>query len=141
MRLWIRYGITLLFGLYAAVWDVRTRTIPVWPALIVCAAGLAAHGLIPGWYIEDSFFGAMIGGTLCLFSLASKGQIGMGDGIVMAALGAWLGFWTAARVLLYALMAAALWSVVLLVRRKGIGAQFPFVPCLLAAEAAAIVWQ
>lgn len=82
--------------------------------------------------IINSVLGGGSGFLIILLSKATRGQIGMGDGIILCATGVGLGVWDNLTLLLCALFWAALYAVILLTfrwadRKKRI----PFVPFLL----------
>lgn len=81
----------------------------------------------------DRCGGCMVGAAVILISLATKGKIGLADGILLCTTGLGLGFWGNLELFAMALLLAAIVSIVLLIlrladRKKSI----PFVPFLLA---------
>lgn len=82
--------------------------------------------------ITESLSGLPVGVLVMAISKATGGKIGMGDGMVLCVTGLWLGLWGNMELFAYALLAAAIVSVVLLAlrlvnRKKSI----PFIPFLL----------
>lgn len=82
--------------------------------------------------ITESLSGLPVGVLVMAISKATGGKIGMGDGMVLCVTGLWLGLWRNMELFAYALLAAAIVSVVLLAlrlvnRKKSI----PFIPFLL----------
>ena len=115
-----------------SLWDIRTKKIPVvltvlWGVLLfgcrVCRGldpVMAAAGMIPG-------------AVILVLSVLSNGKIGLGDGLVLCALGA--GFGTEAMVVILsgAFGLAALGAVALIVFQKaGRNREMPFLPYVFA---------
>ncbi|MCD8037570.1 MAG: prepilin peptidase [Lachnospiraceae bacterium] len=122
----------LLFA--AAIADLRSKKIS--RALI---AALAFAGLA-GIFAKDNFSvwqtagGVSIGMCAVGLSVASKEQIGRGDGLVIAALGLALGFGKCLSVVCIASVIMAFASVIILILRKGNkDTRLPFVPALFAS--------
>lgn len=83
--------------------------------------------------ILDRLGGIIIGITVIIISIATKGKIGLGDGLLLCITGMGLGFWGNLELFATALFFAAVLSIFLLIlrladRKKSI----PFVPFLLA---------
>lgn len=75
--------------------------------------------------------GSVVGITMMLISKISKGQVGMGDGVVLVATGLGLGLWNNLILLMYALFFVAVFSAVLLIRKKNTRKDtIPFMPFL-----------
>ena len=74
---------------------------------------------------------ALVPGIIMLIiSILSRGAIGMGDGILVMALGVCLSWMEIAIVLAIALMLSFFWAVIQLLARKNRMYAFPFVPFL-----------
>lgn len=104
-------GITLV----AALWDVRTRTIPRWLTVPALGAGLVWHAAAGGFLSALAAAGLGLGLGLLLLSL---GAFGGGDAKWLAALGALLGLPLWLWSLAFGLMAAAAWALWQLGRRS-----------------------
>lgn len=79
----------------------------------------------------------MIPGLLLLcIGKVSGGALGLGDGLVVLVSGIYLGIWRTLEFITLALLLSAAWAGFLMMgRKKGRKACFPFVPFLLAAYA------
>jgi leader peptidase (prepilin peptidase)/N-methyltransferase len=122
-------GVLLLI---CSVQDIRKKKIHLW---VIVIGGLLAIGCLPfceALSLLNRLGGGMIGLGVILISIASKGKIGIGDGILLCITGIGLGFWANLELFGIALFFAAMLSILLLVfrfadRKKSI----PFVPFLL----------
>lgn len=136
-------------GLLAALtclswWDIRKRMIPV-PVLL--AAGIytvilhmACHRLT--W--PEMAAGAAVGLFLLLLTLASRGKIGAGDGLLFAlVIGPALGFAGTCTVLYISLLLVTGAGCIAAVRKRAEGhgeaVEVPFVPFVLAAVVITLV--
>jgi leader peptidase (prepilin peptidase)/N-methyltransferase len=101
---------------------------------IVFVAGVSGFILMMypfGFYL--SFYnmggGLLIGIVLIVISKITRGQIGLGDGLIFCTTGLGLGFWPNLCLLLYSLtMAAAFSGFLFLIRKKDKVYTIPFVP-------------
>ncbi len=127
------YGCTAFLGI-CAVFDYRTKTIPVKGAQVTAAAGVLlrmAEGTLFTWPVCG---GILLGVFFWMLSKATAQQIGEGDGIMLAVTGLYTGFWQTAELLLGALLLAAGVSVWLLLRKKATWrTELPFAPFLFGA--------
>ena len=90
--------------------------------------------------LRSSVAGAAIGAAFLIISFLGKGSVGAGDGVLIAVLGAVLGFCDTAVMVVWALMLCAAFSMILLfVFRKGRRYEVPFVPFLLGGYAAMLI--
>ena len=124
--LWV--GI-LLFIL--GIQDIKRKEISCW--WLISVLPLIMIELIPPSEIAfmERVFGGLLGLFFIILSKVTKGQIGIGDGYVLCALGVILGISKATILLSYAFLLTSIVSIVLLVffrcnRKKTI----PFVPFL-----------
>jgi len=79
----------------------------------------------------DCIGGILVGGSVVLISKATRGKVGMGDGLILCATGIGLGLWGNLELFAFALFMAAVLCIMLLIlrlvdRKKSI----PFVPFL-----------
>ena len=85
-------------------------------------------------------FGIAPGVAVFLYSGLSRGSIGQGDGILLMALGIYLGAAAAVRIFLYAVFISAFYAIYLYFgKKKGKEYEMPFVPFLLVAFLADIL--
>lgn len=130
-------GMALLIGLVlivAAIVDGRHKHVPIiWMAVLFVLAIVSV--CIGGKYQYLSYWlGIVPGILLILTSLLTRGQIGMADGIVLMALGLYLGWFAIISLLFVALLLAAVWCIVLLIgRRAGRRTAIAFVPFICIA--------
>ena len=128
----IRYiGIFILL-IPCGISDLRSRMIPVWYVGIFAGLALLYHLT----FSEESFVqiaaGTALGLVFVLISRISKEALGMGDAIVIAALGAWCGIKDSLTLILFAFILAGIFGAVwMLVRKKNRKDSLPFVPFLL----------
>lgn len=121
----------VLAGLSA--YDLKRKKIVV-PVVIISGVVAVIYRLCCGTGILDLLAGIVPGVLLLFVSYCTKESIGMGDGMVLCALGVFCGCRMTFAILGMALVLAALLAIVLLVlRRAGRKTELPFVPCLCAA--------
>lgn len=119
-------------GLLAAnaVTDLRRREVLPIFSIIFGAAGFLWRLLVAGEPILLLLSGMIPGVLLLVLARASRGSIGLGDGIVVTALGGWLSFWTCflCVVFSFVVMTVAAGAFLLSGRRQ---VQIPYVPFLM----------
>jgi leader peptidase (prepilin peptidase)/N-methyltransferase len=122
-------GVMLLL---TSIQDVIQKKICIWMVAaggILCGSCILINRTV---LLQDSLGGMLVGAVVIIISKATAGKIGMGDGLILCVTGIGLGFWGNIELFAYALFAAAVVSIVLLIlrladRKKSI----PFVPFLL----------
>lgn len=124
-------AILLIILLVCGIQDIKSKRISLW--IIILGALLIVSGaLISGrCSVFDRIGGLAVGACVLLISIATKGKIGLGDGLLLCVTGLTLGFWGNIELFGLALLLAAVLSIFLLVfrladRKKSI----PFVPFL-----------
>ena len=133
MLLWIREAAGLILFLGNSLTDIRRQQI----SLIVTGA-MAVFGAVLR-FLGDGPPGGLIlaltpGITFILLSLASRGGIGMGDGIVLLAAGFYRTFEELLAVVLLAVfLSGAYAAFVFMAKRRG-DTRFAFVPFLFLAD-------
>lgn len=122
--------ITGAFLVFLAAYDMKTRTVPVFPVigmgglllLVRLFGGVGVAELVLGWVPGMLFF---------FLALLSNEKIGKGDGLVLLALGCGFGLEQQIGMLGLALCLAAAVSAVLLVLKKATRkTELPFIPFL-----------
>lgn len=103
--------------------DIRRKEISTIVLLVGAAIVLASIGVTIGMKQEGGIwiskgFGMLFGIMLMLLSKTSKGQIGMGDAIVLTVTGVVFGFWNNLCLLFYSLVLSAVYAVILLLMKK-----------------------
>ena len=117
---WVRICLIVVL-LYLAYFDLRTFRLPDVITLPLILLGLSFNGLSKQGFIsfQDAILGAILGYTFLwltnlLYRLAKKQDgIGMGDAKLLAALGAWLGWFTLPSLLLVASLTGLIGGVLL----------------------------
>lgn len=131
-----KIGVSLAVLFVNAVSDIKRKRICFTFTLVYLVTGMCfwvyrfCCGEENSWMI---WLGALVPGVfLCLLSWMSHGNIGMGDGIILLALGVWHGFEFTAEALIIALFAVSVYAgYLILVQRAGRKRQIPFVPFVL----------
>ena len=121
-------GVMLLL---CAIQDLKQKEVHIWMigigAILICIC-------VPfynSFSLIDCIGGVLVGGSVVLISKATRGKVGMGDGLILCATGIGLGLWGNLELFAFALFMAAVLCIVLLIlrlvdRKKSI----PFVPFL-----------
>lgn len=130
----LREILPFILLLQATYTDIKRREISVMVLLIF--GFLSILCLVFGMRINtlDFILGVMPGIVLAIISIITKGELGMGDAIVILVLGAYFGFVEICEILLFALLFSALFSILLLIfKRTSLKREYPFVPFLLGS--------
>lgn len=138
-RIKMFFVISIIIGillLVAGMMDLKSKSISrgfIFILMLVCLIGAFAKNNFGIW---DAVGGILIGLCAVGLSMASREQIGRGDGLVIAAIGLALGFRQCLFLVCIASVIMALVSVGVLIFRKGNrDTRLPFVPALFAAYA------
>ena len=128
----------LLFIL--SVMDLRNKKVNIWAVMlfgIVCVTGLLLNHKIN---IYSGICGFATGLFAVGFSLISKEQIGIGDGIIIAFMGLLLGFKNGLVIVCMASFFMAIVSLVLIVLKRVKGhTRLPFIPAIFASYCVCMV--
>ncbi len=134
----MRIIVYVIFGIYIAVLsieDILKKSIPVLllaAGILFIPAGLLTEGA-ECFSPADNILGVIPGAVLLIISFVSRGQIGIGDGVLVAITGASLGLEAVVRILTAALILIMLFSGGMLVfgkfKRKS---TLPFIPFIFA---------
>lgn len=129
----IRIILIMFLLAFNSICDWKYREISV----VVTLSGIIFSGLMvifmPAYTIGEVLGGIGIGIFLMICSLITRGQIGMGDGIICCFTGLCGGFFDTLGMLLAGLFFSAAVSAVLLITKKaGRKTKIPFVPFLFA---------
>lgn len=125
-----KYG-TLIFLLFSSLLDIRKREISIPVTLMFGLAGVA-YSIKTGRIMTDYLIPAAIGIFILACSILTRGQVGMGDGWLLMALGCMMRMESYIQMACIGmLLAAACSGVLLLVFRKSRKAEIPLVPFLL----------
>ena len=126
--------VVILILILESVMDIKNRNINWIHMVIFAIGGVVANFILEYQTLWSVIWGVAIGIMVFLFGLFSRGAIGCGDGVVFACVGVYLGGLNNIRLLFYSLLVAAVTGgVYVLIKRKSIKTQIPFVPCILIA--------
>lgn len=125
-----KYG-TLIFLLFSSFLDIRKREISIPVTLMFGLVGVA-YSIKTGRTMTDYLIPAAIGIFILACSILTRGQVGMGDGWLLMALGCMMRMESYIQMACIGmLLAAACSGVLLLVFRKSRKTEIPLVPFLL----------
>ena len=145
---WIRICLIVIL-VYLAYFDLRTFRLPDVITLPLILLGLLFNGVSNESLIsfQDSLIGAILG-YVCLwllnllYRIAKKQEgIGMGDAKLLAALGAWLGWFALPSILLIASLTGLIGGIIWLQwNKQNHHSAFPFGPFLAIAGIIELLW-
>ena len=115
-----------------SIQDIKTKSVSRWLLLLGAIILTISAVLHTDYTFFEIVIGVLLGASLYLFSKILRGQIGSGDGVIVAITGIGLGIWNNLGMLFCALFLAGIFSAILLITGKKRNYQFPFVPFLLA---------
>ena len=125
-----KYG-TLIFLLFSSLLDIRKREISI-PVTLMFGLARVAYSIKTGRTMTDYLIPAAIGIFILACSNLTRGQVGMGDGWLLMALGCMMRMESYIQMACIGmLLAAACSGVLLLVFRKSRKTEIPLVPFLL----------
>lgn len=125
-----RYG-TLLFLLFSSFLDIRKREISIPVTLLFGLVGVV-YSVRTGRTMTDYLIPLGIGILILGGSVLTRGQVGMGDGWMLLALGCMLRMECYIQMACIGMLLAAAYSgVLMLVFRKNRKTEIPLVPFLL----------
>lgn len=126
--------VVILILILESAMDIRNRTVSWMHMVIFLIGGIVANCILMYQSIWSVIAGVVIGAIIFLFGVLSKGSIGCGDGVVFTCVGIYLGGFSSIRLLFYSLIVAAIaGGLYVLIKKKSIKTQIPFVPCILVA--------
>ena len=133
---WVMLAVLIGF----AVYDIKTKTIPIM-AVTIIAAGVLLYRLCMGIGIWELVIGLIPGILLLLLAFATRESIGTGDGMMLCVLGLFCGWRQCLAVFGMALVLSALLSIILLLCHKaGRKTELPFLPSLLGGYLLYYLW-
>ena len=125
-----RYG-TLLFLLFSSFLDIRKREISI-PVTLLFGLARVVYSVRTGRTMTDYLIPLGIGILILGGSVLTRGQVGMGDGWMLLALGCMLRMECYIQMACIGMLLAAAYSgVLMLVFRKNRKTEIPLVPFLL----------
>ncbi|MFP3155734.1 prepilin peptidase [Lachnospiraceae bacterium ZAX-1] len=120
--------------------DIKKKKITCMYLLLFGIVGILLHLIYQNCTTYSLMGGLMIGLVLMALSKLTKGSIGIGDGLLLAITGIYLGVEDNMELLMTGLLFAAVWSLWLLtVCKKKRKHEIAFIPCLLIAYITMIV--
>ncbi len=132
--------VLLILLMICAIEDFKRKEVTVTYILLFGIAGVVLHLFYPNCSIYSILWGVLLGISVMVVSLLSRGSIGMGDGILLAVTGIYLGGYENLELFLVGLFLAGIWSLGLLVlKKKKRKEQIAFIPFLLVAYAFMLV--
>lgn len=132
--------ILLILLIICALEDWKRREVTVTYILLFGAAGVILHWLYPNCSVYSMVWGLLLGISVMGISFLSGGSIGMGDGILLAVTGIYLGGKANLELFLTGLFLAGIWSLGLVIlKKKKRKEKIAFMPFLLAAYAGMMV--
>lgn len=138
------YVIVFLYLCLMACYDIKKKEIS-WKASIVAALVLVIRQIyLINQDIEplSVLFGITVGLMLIVISILSRGEIGVGDGVLFVVSGLLFGLYENGVLLFLSLLFAAFVSGALLVtRRVGRTYALPFAPFVFAGYGVMCVWK
>lgn len=119
----------LLF--FSTIKDIRSKSISLPLVIVSCACLILIMPFNNVITIKSAILGTLVGLFIILVSKLTKGQIGIGDGIILLATGLGLGIWDNIALLTFALFLSAICCVILLAfRLVNLKMTIPFIPFL-----------
>lgn len=133
-------AILLILLFICAMEDLKRKEVTVMYILLFGIIGVVSHLFYPNCSIYSILWGLLLGLSIMAVSLFSRGNIGMGDGILLTVTGVYLGGYKNLELFLTGLFLAGIWSLGLLVlKKKKRKEKIAFMPFLLIAYAFMLV--
>ncbi len=126
-----------------SIQDIKTKRIGIIPIMAMMLL-LIIFARMRGTGMTEVILGILPGAAAALISLITRGKIGIGDALLIIAIGIGCGFYMTLEIWMTALLLSAVFGIVMLALKKATGkTEIPFVPFLLAGftvlEAVSIV--
>lgn len=139
---YIAYAFIGLLLIICSVDDILRKRIHVKKIIIFTVMLLIITPFRTDIGIVECITGIMIGLFVVLIAKITKGQIGIGDGLILCVTGLGLGLWMNLEMLCYAFTFATIFSMILLVRNmKNRKRKFPFVPFLFLGYVCCMLFE
>lgn len=134
----------LSFLIFNSWKDIRKKEISLWTAAVFGVGGITVN-LYRGTLSGSNLAAVGVGIGMIAFSLASEGEIGMGDGILLMALGTALSVKELLEILGTGLFCCCIWGIILLIlpnqgEKAGRKTEIPFVPFLLLGYLGGLIY-
>lgn len=127
-------GILGLLLIVVSIQDIKWKKIQVGIVLVASIVLCICVPFCSNLLIIDRILGLLVGLGVVLLSKATRGKIGIGDGMVLGVTGIGLGFWSNMELFALALSMAAVFSIGLIAfRRANRKTAIPFMPFLFVS--------
>ncbi len=141
----IGYVVLFVYLLVMSVYDIRKGEIQLTISLLAALVLLMRQlSLVPGGGIglSAAFPGVLVGVVLIVVSILTRGEIGIGDGIVFMVSGLVFGIYENGVLLFLSLVFTAFVSAILMVA-KHVGRKYtlPFVPFVFIGYGVMCIWK
>lgn len=138
---WIQLSLCLLLGALAIA-DYKNRKIPVWPIAAALCIGILNLHLQHYRDWKSIAGGAGTGIALCMLSKVTDNRIGIGDGLVIAVIGMFMGAELTFFCMGIAFFLTSFAALFLLwIKKRGKNYKIPFIPYIFAAYIMTICMQ
>ena len=122
--------IMVLLGI-CSYFDLKEKKIPIVPMIL--SVGIHVAFSVNGncFSVKSLLAALFLGAGFCLFSMCSKGALGIGDGLLAAACGVSLGFYKTLALFFYGFLFTGLIGFLFLIgKKKSRKTEMPLVPFL-----------
>lgn len=120
--------------------DIRKKEVSLWTILMFAVIGVIRSACVEGINVRR-LAAIGIGGMVVVLSVLSKGEVGMGDGLLLMAMGTVLSAKQLLGTLLIGLFCCCIWGLILLFLPKtGRKTEIPFVPFLLLGYVGGLIY-
>ena len=120
--------------------DIRKKEVSLWTILMFAVIGVIRSACVEGINVRR-LAAIGIGGMVVVLSVLSKGEVGMGDGFLLMAMGTVLSAEQILGTLLIGLFCCCIWGIILLFLPKtGRKTEIPFVPFLLLGYVGGLIY-
>lgn len=114
--------------------DIKEKKVPILPIFLCVAVSVGFSIYQKDFSVKSFLSGLVLGIVFCVFSLLSKGGLGMGDSIIAGACGVCIGFYETLGLFFFGFLFAGLTGAAFMaVKKKGMKTELPLVPFLYAA--------
>ena len=128
------YGMVAGMLAIESVADIRTGTISVVRQIVFLVVAIILNVIMAYQSIWSILGGLFIGGIMFAYAFFTQEGIGYGDCLIFVTCGMYIGFLKNMRLLFGSLLIAAIAGIIVaIVKKTGIKARIPFVPCILTA--------
>ncbi|MCQ2537210.1 MAG: prepilin peptidase [Lachnospiraceae bacterium] len=119
--------------------DIRRRSINI-AAIIVFLALMVVLAILGPNDVKRILLGIIPGAVTVLLAIASRGKVGIGDGIILSGIGLWCGLQETLSIYFVSLLICSAVGVFMMIGKKAsIKTELPFLPFLLVGYLACTV--